>query len=255
MIELKTDAWIDYAYNLGSISIAERDQYKANPNNLDRQLAAGTLNQAAYNAKTYWQLDGQNMLGVADAYGQSSQGDQVDTADGVVRGRVSGRTRAGKRNTITSTSSLPAYTIKFSYLYPTAVVETPTINTRGLWWLSERLAYGELPQRPLSMDGSAFMPNPTVTGYEVATIGVQAMIATATITETNYNSGSVKIASLPMRASVGFVNIGNNVIANAMTATARIGLESRTFLSEGDQVVLYIMHEDPILYIREEVIK
>ena len=255
LIELKTDAWIDYAYNLGAISVAERNEYKANPNNLDRQLAAGQLTQNGYNARAYWQLDGQNLLGVADAYGQSSQADQVDTADGVVKGKVSGRTRAGKRNTITSTSALPSYTVKFSYLYPTAVVETPTINTRGLWWLSERLAYGELPQRPVSMDGSAFMLNPTVTGYKVATIGVQAMIATATIAETEYNSGSVRIATLPMTATVGFVNIGNNVIANAMTAIARIGLESRTLLSEGDQVVLYIMHEDPILYIREEVIK
>jgi hypothetical protein len=255
LIELKTDAFIDYAYNLGSISIAERNQYKANPNNLDRQLAAGTLTQAQYNAKAYWQLDGQNLLGQADAYGGSGQEDLVDTADGVTKRKVSGRTRAGKRNTITSTSSLPAYTVKFSYLFPLASIETPSINTRGLWWLSERLAYETLPQRPVSMDGSAFMPTPVVTGYKVATIGAQAMIATATLSETNYNSGSVLIGVLPMTATVGFVNIGNTLMASAMTASAVIGLESRTFLSEGDQVVLYIMHEDPILYIREDVIK
>ena len=254
LIELKTDAFIDYAYSLGSISIGERTEYKANPNNLDRQLAAGKINQATYNAKAYWQLDGQNLLGQADAYGGSGE-DLVDTADGVTKRKVSGRTRAGKRNTITSTSSLPSYTIKFSYLYPLASIETPSINTRGLWWLSERLAYETLPQRPVSMDGSAFMPTPVVTGYKVATIGAQAMIATATLSETNYKSGSVLIGVLPMTATVGFVNIGNTLMASAMTANAVIGLESRTFLSEGDQVVLYIMHEDPILYIREDVIK
>jgi hypothetical protein len=258
LIELKTDAWINYAYSLGSITDAQRDEYIANPNNLDRQLAAGKINQAQYNAKAYWQLDGQNMLGQANAYGNSNL-NLVDTADGVTKGKVTGRTRAGKRNTITSTSSLPAYTVQWSYLYPTAIVETPTINTRGLWWLSERLAYEELPQRPVAMEGSAFMPNPTVTGYKVATINVQSMVASGKINEVAVNNVSAKSPNitnpaLPMTAQATLVGLGLNVAAGIATASARI-TTTYVYTTDLDQVVVYIMHEDPILYIREDVIK
>jgi hypothetical protein len=256
MIELKTDAWIDYAYNLGSITAGERDEYKANPNNLDRQLAAGKINQETYNAKAYWQLDGQDLLGQANAYGGGTV-DLTDTADGVTKGKITGRTRAGRRNTITSTSSLPAYTVQWSWLYPTAYVDTPSINTRGLWWLSQRLAYDTLPQRPAAITASAAMPNPAVSAYKPLTINAQAMVASGNIVDVTVNNTqptvrSIITTSLPLTATAKIVGLGKTVLAKVGTANAKLATNIATYTVELDNVILYIMHEDPILYIRED---
>jgi hypothetical protein len=254
LTELKTDYWIDYAYALGAITATERAEYKANEKNLDRMLETGQINQNTYNAKAYWTLDGMNLIGQADAYG-SSNPDSVDTADGVVKGKVSGRTRAGKRNTITSTSSLPAYTIKWSWLFPTIIPEAPSINTRGLWWLSERLAYETLPQRPTALNASSEMVEPIVSGYAVASINVQAAVANATIVETQYNSGAVKVIATPMTANAKIVTFGKTIIATPATASASLRTDVSIFTVSFDDVVLYVSHEDPILYIREDAIQ
>ena len=196
-----------------------------------------------------------NLLGQADAYGSANPDSSVDTADGVIKRKVSGRTRAGKRNTITSTSSLPAYTIKWSWLFPTVIAEAPSINTRGLWWLSERLAYATLPQRPEAMDASSTMPNPVVSGYSVASVNAQAALANATIVETEYNSGAVKVVVNPMTASAKIVTLGKTIIATPATASAILNTNVSIFTISFDDVVLYVTHEDPILYIREDAIQ
>ena len=45
------------------------------------------------------------------------------------------------------------------------------------------------------------------------------------------------------------------VNAEPMRAAAATGQLSRALTSSIDEVIVYIMHEDPILYLREEVIK
>jgi hypothetical protein len=253
IVELKSDYWIDYAYSTGSISESERDQYKADPKNIDRLYPTGGT---VYNALKYWTLNGQDVIGQAEAFDGTVVG--TDTAESVKSGKKVAKTRAGMRrkNTV-STSSLPAYTIQSSWTFPTLSVPVPNINTRGLWWLSERLAYETLPQRPLALEADAFMPQPVVTGYKVASVNAQSALASATIVETNLRSGTISRnnAPLPMMATAALVPLGLNINPGVAIASARLTTNFSTITSKDDDVVLYIMHEDPILYIREDAIK
>jgi hypothetical protein len=135
-------------------------------------------------------------------------------------------------------------------------VPVPSINTRGLWWLSERLEYADgLPQRPVAFDADAFMKQPVVTGFKTATVAAQAAVAVGAMIETNLRSAGTTIAVLPLTATALFVEKGTFVPAEAATAAATAAQDIRTTTFESDQVVLYLVHVDPILYLREDVIK
>ena len=135
-------------------------------------------------------------------------------------------------------------------------VPVPSINTRGLWWLSERLEYADgVPLRPEAFESDAFMPQPVVTGFKTATIAAQPGLAVGAMVETNLRSAGTTIAVLPLTATAFFVEKGTYVPAEAATAIARTAQDIRTTTFESDQVVLYLVHVDPILYLREDVIK
>lgn len=253
LYELKTDAEIDLAYNNGLISQSQRVEYKADTDNLDRRLELGQITQNEYNKRAYWSYDGTNILGVLSPYGNQTDNQDVDTSDGVVNGRVSGKTRKNRKST--STSSFPAYNLSWGNLYPTYLRYIPSINTRGMWWLSERLEYDVLPQRPSALTAIGEMPQPTVSGYKVASINAQAAVASATIAETTYNSGARTFAPVPMYATAQLVNLGKRIDPGVATASASLQTNIRIIKSAEDDIVLYIMHEDPILYIREDAIK
>jgi len=254
VVELITDYWIDYAYSTGSISQSESNEYKARTTNIDRQYPNGG---ATANALKYWTLNGENILAQADYFaGEDTIG--IDTSESVKTGKRVAKTRAGmrRRNTV-STSDLPSYTIVSSLRNPTLSVPIPSINTRALWWLSERLAYETLPQRPLALEADAFMPQPAVSGFKIASVNAQAALASATIVETDLRSGSLSInsAPLPMTATAQLVPLGLNIAPGVATASAKLTTNFSTITSKDDDIVLYVMHQDPILYIREDAIK
>lgn len=254
MVELKSDYWIDLAYSDGSISQAQRDAYKADPRNIDRQYPnGGTM----ANALKYWTLNGQNIVGSQTAYGDNNQQSYTDEK-AAGEGQQYSRTEKGKLQKIISTSyDMPRFSVQWGWTYPIISVFIPSINTRGLRWLSERLAYETLPQRPLALEADAFMPQPVISGYKVASVNAQAALASATIVETNLRSGTLSInsAPLPMMATAALVPLGLNIPAEVATASARLTTNFSTITSKDDDIVLYIRHEDPILYIREDAIK
>lgn len=254
LVELKSDYWIDYAYSTGSINDIDRDYYKSLPQNIDRVYPNGGI---IYNALKYWTLNGQDLLGTTSAFGDNAD-IGTDTADSVKKGKAVARTRAGirRKNTV-STSSQPSYTIVSSWAFKLLSVPIPSINTRALWWLSERLAYETLPQRPLALQADAFMPQPVVTGYKIASVNAQSAVASATIVETDLRSGTLSInsAPLPLTATAALVQLGLSINPGVATASARITTNFSTVTSKDDDIVLYVMHEDPILYIREDAIK
>jgi hypothetical protein len=255
-VELKSDYWIDYAFSTGSITSEERDYYKTLPNNLDRLYPNGG---SVANALKYWTLDGQNIVGSRTQFGDTGSDTGLDTSESVKKGKAVAKTRAGmRRRSTVSTSSTPSYTVTSGWLFPIVTVPVPSINTRGLWWLSERLEYaGNLPQRPVAFEGDAFMPQPQVSGFKIASVNAQSALASATIVETDLRSGtsSINSAPLPMTATAQLVPLGLNVIPGVATASARIATNFSTITSSGDDIVLYVIHEDPILYIREDAIK
>ena len=254
-VELNTNYWIDYAFTTGSITSEERDFYRSRTTNIDNIYPNGG---PVANALKYWTLNGANIVGSRTSFGDTGSDIGLDTSESVKKGKAVAKTRAGmrRRNTV-STSSMPSYSVSSGWVNPLLSVPIPSINTRGLWWLSERLEYtGGLPKsRPLAVEADAFMPQPVVTGFKVGLVNAQAAIASATIVETSLRSGDVVIASLPLTATAFLPERGTFIAAEPAVAQARLTTNFRTITSADDDVVLYIMHEDPILYIREDAIK
>lgn len=250
MVELKTNYWIDYAFSIGAITATERDSYKARTQNLDNKYPSGG---AVYNAEIYWTLNGSNIIG------QSSfiDSDETPTSDAVEQGKKTSKTRRGQNKKASSgVGGLPKFNVIWGWANPMINVATPTINTRGLWWLSDRLEYGtDLPQRPEAFQSDAFMPMPTVVGFKPLTINAQPGLATAALNETSLRSPSVVISVLPLTATGIFVERGRTVAADMAAASALIPSNFRIITGKADEVVVYISHYDPILYIREDVIK
>jgi hypothetical protein len=99
------------------------------------------------------------------------------------------------------------------------------------------------------------MKQPVITGFKTATVAAQAAVAVGAMIETNLRSANAEIGVLPLTATAFFVEKGTFVPAEPATAVARTAQDIRTTTFESDQVVLYLVHVDPILYLREDVIK
>lgn len=250
MVELKTNYWIDYAFSIGAITASQRDSYKARSQNLDNQYPSGG---AVYNAQSYWTLNGDNIIGSSSFI----DSDETPTSDAVEQGKKTSKTRRGQNKKAASgVGGLPRFNVVWGWINPMINVATPTINTRGLWWLSERLEYGtDLPQRPEAFQSDAFMPMPTVVGFKPLTINAQPGLATAALNETSLRSPSVVISVLPLTATGIFVERGRTIAADMAAASALIPSNFRIITGKADEVIVYISHYDPILYIREDVIK
>jgi hypothetical protein len=58
-----------------------------------------------------------------------------------------------------------------------------------------------------------------------------------------------------MQATALINNYVTRYLASPMTASATLRINNTVFTTAVDEVVVYVMHTDPILYIREDVIK
>ena len=261
MVELKSDYWIDIAYADGAITQAQRNNFKNDAKNIDRIYPLGSndpTNGNRYNALKYWTLNGQDIIGSQRAFGDNSQlaySTEQQAEPG--KGTQYRRTEKGGLQKIAVTSyELPKFSIQWGWTFPIISAFVPSINTRGLRWLSERLEYGtNLPQRPEAFQSDAFMPMPTVVGFKPLTINAQPGLATAALNETNLRSPSVVISVLPLTATGIFVERGRTIAADMAAASALIPSNFRIITGKADEVIVYISHYDPILYIREDVIK
>ena len=247
---LNSAYWISYAYSVGAISVTERDRYLAA---INAQPVDWT--QLTSTDTPYWTLDGSTISGQLQQFGDNDQV-TADTAEAVRTGRTPGRTRKNKRKTVASTGFLPAFQIVWGWGFQTLSINVPSINTRALWWLSERLEYGDdIPKRPEHFSASAFMPQPVITGFKTVNVNAQAAVAVAAIVETNLRSADVVIGVLPLTATALFAERGRIIAVDVATASAETPQNIGVTTLESDQVILYLVHVDPILYLREEVIK
>jgi hypothetical protein len=251
-VSLDTSYWISYAYSVGAITTEQRNDYLAD---ISGQIVDWTT--LTSRDTKYWTSDGSSIIGASSAYGDNEE-ILIDTAAAVQNKKTSPRTRSrrGRVKKVGSTGLVPNFQVIWGYTFPRLSVPVPSINTRGLLWLSERLEYGdELPLRPEAFESDAFMPQPVITGFKTATIAAQAAVAVGAMVETNLRSAGTTIAVLPLTATALFVEKGTFVSAEPATAVARTPQDIRTTTFESDQVVLYLVHVDPILYLREDVIK
>jgi hypothetical protein len=251
-VSLDTSYWISYAYSIGAITTDERDQYLADANG---QIVDWTT--LTSRDTKYWTSDGSSIIGSSSAYGDNDE-ILTDTAAAVQNKKTSPRTRRrkGRAKRVGATGLIPNFQVIWGYLSPRLSVPVPSINTRGLWWLSERLEYADgVPLRPEAFEADGFMKQPVITGFKTATVAAQAAVAVGAMIETNLRSAGTSISVLPLTATAFFVEKGTFVPAEPATAVARTPQDIRTTTFESDQVVLYLVHVDPILYLREDVIK
>jgi hypothetical protein len=127
--------------------------------------------------------------------------------------------------------------------------------TRGFRWLSNREVIDGTVLRPQAFAASSEMPEAVGIPDKELDFKAQSMVATAGIEETQFSSGERQVLALPMTATADIVKPGSTIGAPPMLANAGMFANNRSNVASEDQVVLYLIHVDPILYIREDVIK
>jgi hypothetical protein len=233
-VELISDYWVNYAYDNGAIDAETRDE-----------LLAADYNQ---DTTPYWSLNGMNLLQQA---GTEFELDTDFAKKGVQKNAV--------KNGGVSFQNVPQGSVFFSstysWRYPMASLEVPSMPTRGFRWLSNREVLEGTVIRPQAFTATAQMPNGLAVPDKDFAYSVQAMTGTAIIVETANNSGNISKPVLPATATATIVKPGSTVAVEPMRANAGMFANSRPNVASEDQVILYLMHVDPILYIREDVIK
>ena len=255
-VDLIQDTWINYAESEGLLNAEEATDLRNKTYNIDRQLAAGTITQAAYNQVAYWSSNSDYIL---------QQNTEIpDNSDTPGKGGLtkpkSQQVRKINKNGGISFSTVSKgsqwFSVSFSWLYPRMTLDVPSMLTRGFWWVSNKEEPEGTVVRVLAMTASATSGQAIAVPDKIISASAQAMVASGKITETfGYTPNSINNVSLPMQASALMNDKVFRVNAEPMRVTAAMTQLNRALTSSVDEVIVYIMHEDPILYLREEVIK
>lgn len=255
-IDLITDSRINYAYNAGILTLAEATGLENASYNLDRQLENGSITQQEYNKLVFWTSNGQYVLQQNIPFGDNSDS---PTGGGIVKPKASRVRKINKAGSLTFVSGGTGsqwFSSLYAWQYPRATIYTPSMLTRGFWWISNK----EVPEgtviRVLAMQANATMPAAAAVPDKNKVINATAMLANTTIVNAvGYRQSAANITTLPLEA---FATMNNNLFvvpASVMTANVTMRPNVRAITTEIDQVIVYVMHEDPILYLREDVIK
>jgi hypothetical protein len=258
-VDLNTDFWINIAYNMGAITEEEKTTFLASGANLDNIYTSQS--NADYLRRSYWTRN--------DNYLQLG-GDQVTLTKALALDQVSvsGKKRASNNkknyNNKVIDASLGQFTgggqlwfsIKYAYLMQNFALWTPTISSLGILWLSERVDTIQQQTNHTAKTAQASMVNPVVTAYKFTSKTVEAMLASATITNAVGKApASTSFAPLPMLANALINELGKNVNAQPFVASALFAPNYAVITSSIDEIIMYLEHVDPILYLREDIIK
>jgi hypothetical protein len=256
-VDLITDNFINLAYNDGYIDLATKNRYLAATYNIDRQLQSGAITQDAYNKATYWSSNGSFIISQAIAIDDPTESRPKDGIGDGIRSDIVTKTRKdGTSYSARVSTQTQWFTFKFSRLYPTMGIKVPNILTRGFWWLSNRESYDGLVERPLAATATASLPMPAIIGQKDRTVNAASMVSSATIVQSvGTGAASTNYAPLPMTALAVMNDYVTRYLATPMTASAVLRTNNRIFTTAVDEVVVYVYHTDPILYLREDVIK
>ena len=262
-VELIQDKWINLAYADGSITLEKKNELLAASYNLDRQLEAAIAdgNQTAINninKLKYWDLNGQNILSnkalVDDPTGGGVEKDGL--GDGVRKSIVNKVSRKGVVSTRSVSTTAQWFQLTYAYAYPLMQVKAPSLLSNGFSWLADKIVDEGNVNRVQVMTAIATeMPMPVVTADKDRTVYASAMLANATIIHApGYALADVSNTTLPLTASAVFGEFVKNIKPDIFTASILIR-EPRISGVEEDEVVVYMIHVDPILYLREDIIK
>ena len=176
--------------------------------------------------------------------------------DGVRKARVNKVNKKGTFSTQSITSSSFWFSFEYSWQYPRLAVTVPSMLTRGFRWLSDRTVDEGLVIRVEPMTAIATeIPNVVAVADKDRTVYAAAMLSNARIVHApGYALADVSNTTLPLTATAKFGDFVKNIVAEPFTATALIR-QPRISGIEEDEIVVYIHHVDPILYLRGDIIK
>ena len=259
--ELLTDFWIDFALAGGRITESQANELKASTENYDRRLENNDITQEEYdNIVAYWTLNGKNLL-ISATKGVGGELDQ--SVDFLSADDLQKSPRGKSRKTVVSTANrrsvsfgvgAPWSSVRVAAQYPIVGVWAPNLNTRGLLWLSERREVSGIEIGQPAALASAQMVMPTVVADKNTVYTAQAMLANAKITESGAKD-EVRFAPLPMEALATINPYVIRYVASPMIANAQLRDNARITTAALDDVILYIDHVDPILYVREDIVR
>ena len=274
--DMASNYWVDIAFNAGIIDANTRALYK-NSSLTDEVRGQPPLYSDGDAIKQYWSLSGDNLLSQITPVTRNLVGfiggdvgpevpeiNKKRTRSGLnslppsigtrVRDAL-GRFASGGGSFGISGGNLKTFKITMGRVYDTGTVFIPSINTRGLWWLSDKNKLEGKVVGGVGMSASATMVNPVVTADHPALVTATSMIAQAEIFDSTFRSGDKINLTFPLFAQAMMPSLGG-VYINAAPATGSGDLLSSYVYTQSDYVVtLYLRHTDPILYIRKEVIK
>lgn len=256
-VDLISDYWINVAYNDGFIDEATRDRYLTASYNIDRKLENNLLSQQEYNKLAFWSSNGLYVISDATIIDDPTESRPRDgLGSGVRRELVTKTRKSGTSYTAKVSTSAQWFTFKYSWTYPRMGIKVPNILTRGFWWLSNRESYDGAIQRPVVTIANAIFVNPAVIAQKDKSVNAASMVSSVRIVQpAGTGAASTNYAPLPMTATGIMNNYVTRYLATPMTSAAILRTNNRVFTTNVDEVVVYIYHTDPILYLREDVIK
>lgn len=253
VMHLDSNIKINNAYNNGLITLAEKNTLLSDQGtNIDVRLAQGIITQSQYNKYAYWSYNGDYILTTSNYY----QGQEVQQAAGIPGGAVNKTNKQGIKTT-TATYSGASQTFSFAYSdrVKRITFEVPSMLTRGFRWLSKRNSDVGQVQRPVAATASAVLLQPTVVAEKEVILYTQAMVANArTLTPQGVLNTDLRIPVLPMLASA-MINPYVTIIKPTVKTASALMKDPAVITTAIDEIILYVNHVDPILYLREDVIK
>jgi hypothetical protein len=274
--DMASNYWVDIAFNAGIIDAETRARYK-NSALSEEDRGQPPLYADGDSIKQYWSLSGDNIISQITPVTRNLVGfiggdvgydvpeinkkrtrtglNSLPPATNTRLRDALGRFASGGGSFSATGGNLKTFKIITGRTYDTGTIFIPSINTRGLWWLSDKNVLEGKVVGGVGMRVSATMPNPVVTADHPANVSATAMISQAVIVESNFRSGDSIIPVFPLTASALMPGIGGRLISAAPFIASGDNISPYIYTQSDYVVTLYLRHTDPILYIRKETIK
>jgi len=258
--EITVDAihteWIEAAYFDGTITLAERNDLISSINNLETRLNQGIITQAEYNDLSGWASNGMYLLAQSREIEAGDPGRSDFGGEQARKGTVRKTSRSGLTSTSPVSFNQQWFLFTYSKQYRQLFFDLISMNTRGFRWISDRQEAVAQTQTHTAMPASATMVQPVVVGDKQNNITVQPMLANAIkIAAVGFAGTDRNVISLPLEASARITEPVKIIRVDPMTVSASFREQVVIRTTAQDQVVVYVLHEDPILYLREDIIK
>lgn len=245
--------FINLAYEEGTITLAERNAYLADPDIQASPVGELTANTA--NKGRFWQSNGDYVLTQGNIL-ENRDGTSDFSGDALRKGTARKTNKAGLTSAASTSFGGQFFTFTYARKYAQLVFENLSMNTRGFRWIGDRAASVGQAQTHTATIANATMVQPVVTPGKQVTVVAQAMLSNAEkVSAVGFAGANRVVVTLPLEASARITEPSKVVIAAPMTSSVLFSPDYAINTTATDQVVLYVLHEDPILYLREDIIK